>query len=744
MKKIRLLTLCIFLFGCFTIVQAQTISTTLYFESGQHQLTKASTLELESFLVKISKLKDFDLDLKAYTDDIGTAEYNQKLAERRATSVKEFLDGHGIQPSFTEIEKLGEIALVEDADQVTQRQNNRRVDIAVTAFQPHSLDDMYGYLLNRRTGQEKIDIRQDNVIFGPKGTELYLPRNCFQLVDGSPVDFNEVQITLQEAYDNRDFILHNLTTMSDGELIETAGMVYIDAQTLDGRKLELVPGIELMVAMPSADVLPEDMQLFTADRTATNSAMPINWDAQGQNFLSTDFNNKVPKFNFEEFELKMLPLITSPNISAWPTRVEKPLLPELPVRQAIRETNPPTLEEVTAANVPYEKESDKKYLARMESTFENAKKQSEANILFNANAEKYYQKQLLEYTEATKNYELAQAKYLDYESKVRAIQQELFDKKEDLKLWFHNMHWAEAGFEQEMKTMVFSFKKFLKLKTFLEFECKRLEMTEDLAFVKEAELKQSKLIISLGIKFLNCARHNKQFDHSHNISATERFVDELLASPNYMELPLFEENSAIANVERIHRKIIAMYGAAQVQNMVTENYNEILTLSNFKENAQKLDSLCYLFTQIQEKVLAEKLARGWMSPETARSNFSNMVMVNSLGWINCDRFLRAKKDERKISLTVKDELIASDTPEEVQYYVIFSTVRGVMNMSASSDFPDLFSTRNIPENEPVKIVGIRVVEDHVEVGIYEGLAKDVQDLKLRFVPKTLNELRYLL
>ena len=221
-------------------------------------------------------------------------------------------------------------------------------------------------------------------------------------------------------------------------------------------------------------------------------------------------------------------------------------------------------------------------------------------------------------------------------------------------------------------------------------------------------------------------------------------MDELLASPNYMELPLFEENSAIANVERIHRKIIAMYGAAQVQNMVTENYNEILTLSNFKENAQKLDSLCYLFTQIQEKVLAEKLARGWMSPETARSNFSNMVMVNSLGWINCDRFLRAKKDERKISLTVKDELIASDTPEEVQYYVIFSTVRGVMNMSASSDFPDLFSTRNIPENEPVKIVGIRVVEDHVEVGIYEGLAKDVQDLKLRFVPKTLNELRYLL
>ena len=81
MKKIRLLTLCIFLFGLYPTVQAQTLTTSLYFNSGQHQLTEASKLELESFLVKISKLKDFDLDLKAYTDDIGTAEYNQKLAE---------------------------------------------------------------------------------------------------------------------------------------------------------------------------------------------------------------------------------------------------------------------------------------------------------------------------------------------------------------------------------------------------------------------------------------------------------------------------------------------------------------------------------------------------------------------------------------------------------------------------------------------------------------------------------------
>lgn len=748
MKNFKLSSL-LLLFGLFFQHQseAQTLNTTIYFESGQHSLTEDSKAVLAQFLAEIKNLKDYDLDLKAYTDDLGTMDYNDKLAARRADEVKKYLDEYGIKPAFSEIEKVGELTLNEGVNVQEQRRKNRRVDIEVTVFKPHNLEDMYGYFLNRKVGKEVIDVTQDNVIFGSKGTEVYIPKNSLQLVGGGEVDFNKVQITLQEAYDNTAMILHNLTTTSNGELIETAGMIYLDAKTLDGRTVEVKPDAELMVAMPSPAVLPNDMQLFTADRTAQNASENINWIAQGQGFLSTNFNKNVPSFNFEEVNFNLLPTVGFPNINKWPEKIAKPKEPVKPWLQPERETVAPSLEEIKAKNPPYENESNRKYAERMESTYQAAKKQCEANIQYNATAQKRDEKQMQEYALAQEKYEKEMVGYRRYETEVENIKQELLEKKEDLQKWFKSIVWAENGFETEMILMLRSYQQFLKLKAFLEFECKRLDMEEELAVVKNAELKQANLIMLLGTKFLNCARLNKEFDKSHGILSTATIVDEMISDTSYLNFGLFDSEAGDKNVEFIYKKIIGLYREATIQNEVVENYNEILKLSDFTANARKLDSLCLAFTKIQEKVLKEKIERGWMNTAEVQQEFSNMVAVNRLGWINCDRFINRRGES--IELTVRDEILAAHDNKSpltmpTHYYAIFKSVRGIINFNPSDTKQGVLIVGGVPKDEKVKIVGVRVVGEQVEVGIYEGTAKDIQNLQLSFSPKNIQQLRHLL
>jgi OOP family OmpA-OmpF porin len=80
----------------------------------------------------LAKLRGVDLEMviaTGHTDSIGTAQYNQRLSERRAASVKDYLVSKGIPASKITTIGKGKSQPVATNKTAEGRQKNRRVDI---------------------------------------------------------------------------------------------------------------------------------------------------------------------------------------------------------------------------------------------------------------------------------------------------------------------------------------------------------------------------------------------------------------------------------------------------------------------------------------------------------------------------------------------------------------------------------------------------------------------------------------
>lgn len=76
--------------------------------------------------------KGFGLSVFGYTDDVGSAEYNQQLSLRRAMAVKEYLVQAGIEPGIVNVRGYGKTSPLQEGATDENRSKNRRVEIALT------------------------------------------------------------------------------------------------------------------------------------------------------------------------------------------------------------------------------------------------------------------------------------------------------------------------------------------------------------------------------------------------------------------------------------------------------------------------------------------------------------------------------------------------------------------------------------------------------------------------------------
>ena len=80
----------------------------------------------------VAKMKNVDVEIviaTGHTDSIGTDAYNQKLSERRATSVKEYMVSKGVPAAKITLLGKGETQPVATNKTKEGRAKNRRVDI---------------------------------------------------------------------------------------------------------------------------------------------------------------------------------------------------------------------------------------------------------------------------------------------------------------------------------------------------------------------------------------------------------------------------------------------------------------------------------------------------------------------------------------------------------------------------------------------------------------------------------------
>jgi len=117
-----------------------------------------------------------------------------------------------------------------------------------------------------------IDTESDTIVRGASGTSLLIRKNIFVDQHGQSVK-GKVEIELIEALSMEAIVMGNLTTVSNGKILQSAGMIYIDA-TLNGEKLSIAESKTIEVAVPTKDKK-DSMQLYTGIIDPQSSQ--LNW-----------------------------------------------------------------------------------------------------------------------------------------------------------------------------------------------------------------------------------------------------------------------------------------------------------------------------------------------------------------------------------------------------------------------------------------------------------------------------------
>jgi outer membrane protein OmpA-like peptidoglycan-associated protein len=105
----------------------------LYFATGESTVLQQSYKELHALLTLLSENPSIHIELRGHTDNQGTIEYNQKLSEKRAKAVADYLVKRGIERSRINWVGFGKSAPVATNDTPEGRRQNRRVEYVVIA-----------------------------------------------------------------------------------------------------------------------------------------------------------------------------------------------------------------------------------------------------------------------------------------------------------------------------------------------------------------------------------------------------------------------------------------------------------------------------------------------------------------------------------------------------------------------------------------------------------------------------------
>ncbi len=112
------------------------LSSDVLFDFDKADLLPKAIPELEKVATVLKSYSNASCSIEGHTDDKGLKDYNQKLSERRAASVKGWLVAHGISSSMTTrgwgaTKPVVPNTLPDGRDDPAGRQKNRRVEIVV-------------------------------------------------------------------------------------------------------------------------------------------------------------------------------------------------------------------------------------------------------------------------------------------------------------------------------------------------------------------------------------------------------------------------------------------------------------------------------------------------------------------------------------------------------------------------------------------------------------------------------------
>jgi outer membrane protein OmpA-like peptidoglycan-associated protein len=96
---------------------------------GSAEINSASQNILQEILKVLNDNPDLKIEIRGYTDNIGDSNYNLKLSENRAETVKDWFVKNGINLKRMDTKGLGEENPIGDNDTLEGQEKNRRIEI---------------------------------------------------------------------------------------------------------------------------------------------------------------------------------------------------------------------------------------------------------------------------------------------------------------------------------------------------------------------------------------------------------------------------------------------------------------------------------------------------------------------------------------------------------------------------------------------------------------------------------------
>lgn len=279
--------------------QQNTIQKRIYFETGKHEINIASQKSLNFLIDSLKKSDSFFIYLRGNTDNVGDSIYNKNLSDQRVKSTKEYLVSKGIRAESIKSFAYGEEKPISNNNTDDGKQKNRNVEIFIQFYNkpiPLKIEKIDSnrvtdLLMQIRSPMQEfcIDNSRDTVIKCDEGTLIYIKANIFRL--SNKAKSKCINIKVKEVYKKSEMIFENLSTLSNGKLLETQGMFYFEANDFYGKPLNLLPNNNLVIFSPTDKVKNTNL-IFDGEINPHDSAMNwINQDAGNlSNFSINDFN----------------------------------------------------------------------------------------------------------------------------------------------------------------------------------------------------------------------------------------------------------------------------------------------------------------------------------------------------------------------------------------------------------------------------------------------------------------------
>jgi hypothetical protein len=223
--------------------------------------------KLDLFLKNIVVVNILSIELTGHTDSDGTLAYNEKLSQNRVKTVDDYFTKLNLKT--TSKVEFGELKPVDDNSKDEGKAKNRRVEVKIIVQEPptvqiYEIQELYDQLEQKKQSF-CIDPNRDTLLALNQGTIIAIQAGTFVNQKGC------VTISAKEVYKKSDMLLENLSTTSNGKMLESGGMIYLEATNSSGKPVS--PKKEIAIFMPTTDYK-NDMQLFKGNR---DSHQVMNW-----------------------------------------------------------------------------------------------------------------------------------------------------------------------------------------------------------------------------------------------------------------------------------------------------------------------------------------------------------------------------------------------------------------------------------------------------------------------------------